>query len=529
MRSVPLPILDGLDLMYHPGLRLLRCCVCNIFVQPRSAASHSSNVHWFNMSHATRKQLEADFPNPEWTKPYPLMEGGAPLPPIDDLPIVSGYQCVLDECGYITDNRGTLNSHHTGKHRCRTEEEYFKTVNITKLVVSNPPTWIIVASEPTKPHPIKRDAVKRDASVKPEYADVPEEPVDDLSTGTTAVDGFVPRHAVFDHSPTTSPKPLHESHEPDTAPYPTLEQFLTPCESHPVLDATGYSMLLHPGLGLIKCGICHTFLLPFQVAGHFRSSHDASSRTYKWHAITEMFPDPQWRRPFPELAIGDGFPPVHGLPVVPAFQCTYDDCGFIASSVWTIKAHFTAQHPETSYHHQFLEIRASKFMSTRERQNVWIPITDEGPEEAEPSDPATAAPVAATPASKKKPPYQTPRPAPTSTPQSSRPRQPSKRKVEAERVPSPPAGTSNRSSEPSGSRKRKRVEDPVDPEGPSCSRTSPFVHDKKSLNVPRFDSGSWGDGTRFGDLERFRETGDGRAGSRGQDWYASSSPRCDVC
>lgn len=399
------------------------------------------------MAVATRKQLERDFPNPSWTKPYPLVPFGEALPPIDDLPIVRGWICVVDECGFISDSRKSVDNHCVNKHQRAAEEEWIKEVSVTKLVTGNPPIWILVNGEPTTRGPL----VKRGASsspVKSEYDLSPREAVDDLSTSTTAVDGFVPQHT-SDIPPSTQTKPLDQSkHEPPT--YPTLEQFLQPCQRHPTLDATGTAMLLHPGIRLIKCGTCHTFLLPSQVSGHFRSSHEATNtRSHPWSAIPRAFPDPHWIRPFPELA-GDGFPRIEGLPVVPAFQCAYDDCGTICSSLYTLKSHFTTAHPETPYAGQFLDVKASKFMVTCERQNVWIPIAGE-------ADAPDSTRRVGTPAGKPKSDVQTPR---AGSPSGPRRCQPSARKaavVASERVPSP--ATSSYKPAPSGSRKRKRMED----------------------------------------------------------------------
>lgn len=463
MRSVPLPLLDGLDFMYHPGIRLLKCTECNIFVPPRSAASHSANIHWYIMAAPTRKQLERDFPNPSWTKPFPLVPFGEALPPIDDLPIVRGWMCVVDECGFISDSRKSVDAHTVNKHHRAAEEQCVNEVNATRLVTGNPQIWIPVNGQVTPPGP----SVKRGASsspVKSESYLSPREAVDDLSTSTTAVDGFIPQRTSHTPPPPTRQKPLNQTSNERPA-YPTLEQFLQPCTRHPTLDATGSPMLLHPGINLIKCGTCHTFLLPSQTPGHFRSSHETNTRrSQPWSAIPRAFPDPHWIRPFPELAVGDGFPPIAGLPVVPAFQCAYDDCGTICSSMYTLKSHFTTSHPKTPYAGQFLEVKASKFMITSERQNVWIPIAGEADESDSPR-------AAATPAGRKSQ-VQTPR---QDSPPGARRRQPSARKtatvsVAPERLPSPPANSHKTA--PSGSRKRKRVEDPDTGTG---SRTCPTL------------------------------------------------------
>ncbi|KAJ9106436.1 hypothetical protein QFC21_001582 [Naganishia friedmannii] len=148
MKSVPLPVLEGLDLMYHPGLRLFKCTVCQVFLQPRSAAQHSYWTHSYAMSGPTKTALEAHFVNPGWTKPHPPIEIGVPLPPIDNLPIVSAFQCTLQECGFITPSESAIKSHFTTRHKCPHDEEYVLAINATKLVVGNPPVWISVTGEP---------------------------------------------------------------------------------------------------------------------------------------------------------------------------------------------------------------------------------------------------------------------------------------------------------------------------------------------------------------------------------------------
>lgn len=464
MRSVPLPLLDGLDLMYHPGIRLLKCTECKMFVNPRSAANHSANTHWYIVASATRKQLERDFPNPSWTKPYPLVEFGTPLPPIDDLPIVRGWMCVVDECGFIHDSRKSMDTHVVKQHHREPENDCVREVNATKLVLGNPPIWIAVDGELTDPPPVVKHGPLGPHLSPFEQEDKGRwnrvEDTEDVSTSTTtAVEGSepeqqqrCPRRAMSERSQTasSSKSEVKQQARPEPAgTYPTLEQFFQPLRSHPTLDATDSAMLLHPGLNLIKCGICHTFLLPSQVPGHFRSSHHAHTRTQTWLGIPRTFPDPQWIRPFPELAVGDGFPRIEGLPVVPAVQCAYDDCGVVCSSKDTLKGHFTTAHPDEPYAGQFLECKASKFMVTPERENVYIPIAGEA------DDPGDSARAAATPATIPKNAAGTP---------SARQRQPSGRKAAAVasqhlRLPSPPPPLPNLNrSAPSASRKRKREE-----------------------------------------------------------------------
>ncbi|KAJ9115319.1 hypothetical protein QFC24_007028 [Naganishia onofrii] len=100
------------------------------------------------MSAPTKAALDAHFANPGWTKPHPPTDIGVPLPPIDNLPIVAGFQCTLQECGYITASQNSIRSHFQNKHKRTYDEEYVLNVNATKLVVGTPPIWISVSGEP---------------------------------------------------------------------------------------------------------------------------------------------------------------------------------------------------------------------------------------------------------------------------------------------------------------------------------------------------------------------------------------------
>lgn len=411
MKSVPLPLLEGLDLRYHPGLRYLKCTICNIFLNPKSAASHTANVHWYYMSTDTRKQVEKDFPNPEWTKPYPQLSPGVPLPPIDDLPIVPGYQCILDGCDYINSNNKSMYSHLSNKHHCQPSDAAFVNVNVTKLLISNPQIWIVVSGEVTTDRlPEVKPFSKFKSYAKEEEVDVKVDVKFESMYGPQEDSKRQSRHVLRDPTPSSSvrasERPPSRSASPQQSSYvrtqsqsvppvipkqqladsepakcPSFEEYLAPCVEHPVLNATGQTMLLHPGLGLIKCGLCHLFLLPSQMHGHFKTTHQINISQPLVTRVTETFQDPTWHRPFPDIEVGTGFARIEGMQVITSIQCTFDDCGAIRPSMDSHRTHFTTAHPDeipSSYRKHTLNIHASRFMYNKERMPIWIPIADDG-------------------------------------------------------------------------------------------------------------------------------------------------------
>jgi hypothetical protein len=416
MKSVPLPLLDGLDLRYHPGLRYLKCTICKIFVNPKSAVYHACNCHWWKVSPETRKQIEAEFANPEWTKPYPQLPPGVLLPPIDDLPIIPGYRCILDDCGYINDNVKSMHNHLQSKHYCQPSDAAFVEANITKLLISNPPAWIAVSGEVTatklsevKPYRQGRpsaEEVQRNyqpsasarAEQKQQVRKALREPT--LSPTVPSSQRAMSRspskspskspsrspqrsssgHSRY-HSAPRSPIPVRSSVESvEAGKCPSFEEWQTPCVEHSVLTATGQPMLLHPGLGLIKCGICHLFLLPTQVHGHYKTTHQLNITQPAITLLTETFPNPTWQRPFPDVEIGTGFVRIEGMPVITSIQCTFNDCGAIRPSMDSHRTHFTTAHPHepvATYRKHTLNIHASRFMYSKERTPIWIPIAED--------------------------------------------------------------------------------------------------------------------------------------------------------
>lgn len=112
-------MLDPLGYVWHPGIKLLICKICNTAVNPGSAAAHSSKTvgHTF-VNQAARSVIRemaegCVFGDREGR--LPCVVGG--LPPLAGFETVTGYQCPI--CDRISEDGDSVRRHFNKAHGSR--------------------------------------------------------------------------------------------------------------------------------------------------------------------------------------------------------------------------------------------------------------------------------------------------------------------------------------------------------------------------------------------------------------------------
>lgn len=122
------PLLDPLGYVWHPGIQLLICKICNTAVSPSNAGGHSDKTpgHTF-VNKAARKTIhemakDCEFEEREGRLPQVGKGGG--LTPLAEFETTTGYQCPA--CDRISHDPDSIRRHFNKAHGSRTGVTFAK-------------------------------------------------------------------------------------------------------------------------------------------------------------------------------------------------------------------------------------------------------------------------------------------------------------------------------------------------------------------------------------------------------------------
>lgn len=140
------PVLDDIGVVMHIALRVLRCCRCLKYLTSGTIKGHMASHKFRISSDALAAAMEVCTAHRIHSLQKNVLTPRPMSTPVQDLPFLIGYACVIRDCDYAAAHFTTMAKHERAVHRLRTNGEGASgraTVTLQTLF-NNPEVYFIV-------------------------------------------------------------------------------------------------------------------------------------------------------------------------------------------------------------------------------------------------------------------------------------------------------------------------------------------------------------------------------------------------